>query len=154
MSDVMLMLDENMTGAEAARTLQRHKITGAPVVDSEGEIKGVLSTKDLIAYETGRKRTPEGYFHEAGLLAAEPARRLTILKRLDKVRVGELMNPDVISVTSSTPISKVATLMTTRKIRRVLIIDNRRLVGIVTVTDILKAVAEKGIPSTPCRKIG
>jgi CBS domain-containing protein len=64
---------------------------------------------------------------------------------IDKVgdTIGDVMTPHVISVTEATPIEEIAGLMADRKIRRVPVLTDGSLVGIVTRADIVRALAAR-----------
>ena len=59
--------------------------------------------------------------------------------------VAEAMTPSVWSLTSATPIREAARLMLDNRIHRVLVVDDGLLVGIVSSTDIVRAVADTGL---------
>ena len=59
--------------------------------------------------------------------------------------VAEAMTPSVWSLASATPVQEAARLMLDNRIHRVLIVDEGVLVGIVSASDIVRAVAEKGL---------
>ncbi len=56
----------------------------------------------------------------------------------DKVNLGEIMSSEIISVDPTTPTDKVAELMNERNIRRLLVVENGRTLGVVTSKDILR----------------
>ena len=144
MSEVLVMLETDMDVSEAAGLFKRNRITGAPVVDEGGQVVGILSITDLMAQATGadiEAKKAAGHYHMSDLISVVPELQGPV--NLKGVKVKELMETNFVSTASRTPVSSVATLMLQNKIRRVLIIDNRRLVGIVTQTDIIKAVAHE-----------
>lgn len=118
-----------------------YRISGVPVVNSEGELVGIISEKDILKaiYPT------YGEFHEdlfRNMDFEEMEKRyndVTNLKALD------LMTKDVISVSPDAPALKVASLMLLEKIRRVLVVENKKLVGIVSQGDIHQAIFKKEI---------
>ena len=59
--------------------------------------------------------------------------------------VAEAMTPSVWSVTSDTPVRDAARVMLDNRIHRVLVVDAGRLIGIVSSSDIVRAVADKGL---------
>src|SRR5262245_17956654 len=96
--------------------MQRHRIRRLPVVDAEGELAGIVAERDL-------------------LQAAD--RFLT-----SPVEVERIMTRAVVTVAESTPVAEAAGLMIRRKIGGLPVIDAARTVlGIVTETDLLKALA-------------
>ena len=98
---------------EAAQLLYRERISGLPVVNADGRIIGIVTEADIIS-----KASREG------------------------LRVADIMSHEIIAVTEDTPINEIALLLTERKIKRVPVISEDKLVGIVSRADIVHAVAE------------
>jgi len=59
--------------------------------------------------------------------------------------VGDIMSPDTITAQAHTPIHELAAVLCNENIRRIIIVENRRLVGIVSMTDLLRAIAYERI---------
>jgi CBS domain-containing protein len=98
---------------EAAQLLDQRRISGAPVVDSEGRLIGIITEADIIS-----KVNREG------------------------LSVGDIMSHEVTVVGEETPVGEIAQLLTERKIKRVPVVSNGKLVGIVSRADIVHAVAQ------------
>ena len=98
---------------EAAQLLDQHRISGLPVVDESNDIIGIVTEADIIS-----KVDKEG------------------------LRVSDIMSTEVTSVNEETPVSEIALLLTERKIKRVPVVQDGKLVGIVSRADIVHAVAQ------------
>ena len=98
---------------EAAQLLDQHRISGLPVVDEGNDIIGIVTEADIIS-----KVDKEG------------------------LRVSDIMSTEVTSVNEETPVSEIALLLTERKIKRVPVVQDGKLVGIVSRADIVHAVAQ------------
>jgi CBS domain-containing protein len=98
---------------EAAQLLYQKRISGAPVVDADGKLIGVITEADIIS-----KVNREG------------------------LCVADIMSHDVIIVSEETPVNEIAALLTERKIKRVPVVEDAKLVGIVSRADIVHAVAQ------------
>ena len=98
---------------EAAQLLDQHRISGLPVVDEGSDIIGIVTEADIIS-----KVDKEG------------------------LRVSDIMSTEVTSVNEETPFSEIALLLTERKIKRVPVVQDGKLVGIVSRADIVNAVAQ------------
>jgi CBS domain-containing protein len=97
---------------EVAHLLSRERISGAPVVNADGTIIGVVTQADII-----------GKVDREGLC------------------VADIMSREIIAVKEDTPVHQIATLLAQRKIKRVPVVRDGRLVGIVSRADIVDAVA-------------
>lgn len=98
---------------EAAQLLDEKRISGAPVVDADSKIIGIITEADIIS-KVNR----------------------------DGLCVADIMSHDVIAIGEETPVSEIAALLTERKIKRVPVVCDNKLVGIVSRADIVHAVAQ------------
>ena len=119
-SDVMvkevITVTESMPLKDVARMFIDKKITGAPVVNVEGELVGVISETDII-----RKTTSIG--------AWSPS------------TVGQIMTRPAVTVSPDETLQRVFEMMYNRRIHRVVVAEGPRIKGIVTTMDILRAIA-------------
>jgi len=124
--------------AEAIRLLGEHDVSALPVVDPAGNLVGVLSEADLIhRVEIGtEKRRP--WWQEAvtgaSTLAADFAKS-------HGKKIGEVMTSGVISVSEDTPLSEIVTLFERKGIKRVPVVKDGKLVGIVSRANLIQALA-------------
>lgn len=132
-----------MTLREAARLFIDRQITGAPVLDADGRLVGVLSQTDIVRRD--REVAPEaevpGYYREgekalytSGYQIEDP----------DFTKVGDVMTPAVLSAGEDATIEELGRLMLKRHIHRVIITKGGRLSGIVTTMDMLRGLLEGG----------
>jgi len=105
---------------DAANLLSQKRISGAPVVNAEGKMIGILTEADIIS-----KVNREG------------------------LKVHEIMSRNITSVTEDTPVDEIALLMSERKIKRVPVMRDDKLVGIVSRADIVRAVAQGNLIIRP-----
>src|SRR5262249_40012700 len=102
---------------EAAWGFTFRHIGGAPARDTQGNLVGVLSSSDLVNPEP--KQWIKG-----------------------EATVGDLMNPDLISLHADDPGRAAVNEMAKRRIHRIVVLDeNSRLAGIVTPMDVVRALA-------------
>ncbi|MEX0658786.1 MAG: CBS domain-containing protein [Egibacteraceae bacterium] len=127
---------------EAVALLSRRGISGAPVVDSEGRLVGLLDDDDLIVSEA-RLHGPTvveilgAYFP----LPGERHRFDEDVRHALGGTVGELMDDDPPWVGPEATVEDVATLIVARHLSRVPVVDeHRRVVGIVTRSDLVAAI--------------
>lgn len=124
-----------MTLQEAAKLFHDHKITGAPVVDRDGKLVGVVSQSDLVRY---RYRSDGSFWN-----AENAAGMLYKQAPIDESRqVGKVMSPVVFSAKEDTPLRDVVRIMVRGRIHRIVILKDGKLCGIVTTIDILKRLNE------------
>jgi CBS domain-containing protein len=118
-----IVIGANLPLDEAADILDRHGISGAPVVDTAGSLVGVLSQTDLI-----RARSTEYLWANWPGLA-----------------VRHLMTTPAVTVERSTPIVIAAARMERNRIHRLVVVadDDKTLpIGVLSTTDVVHAIAE------------
>jgi CBS domain-containing protein len=124
---------------EAVRLMLGHNVSGLPVIDDTATVVGIVTEGDLLRRtETGTERQRARWLEfliAPGLLAEE-------YMRTHGRKVGEVMTAAVISVTAQTPLAEIVALMESRRIKRLPVIENGRLIGIISRADLLRALAE------------
>jgi acetoin utilization protein AcuB len=120
------------TIAEALAITREHRIRHLPILD-DGRLVGVVTDRDL------RLAMPPMWADEQGELA----------EALHTKRVGELMITDIVTIQPDTPVEEAARLLYTHRIGCLPIMEDDRLVGILTETDLLRAFADLFAARTP-----
>lgn len=124
--------------AEAVKLMSEHDVSALPVVDAENRVVGILSEADLIhRFEIGTEKQRPWWMEAvtgAGVLAEEFAKS-------HGKKVGEIMTPEVVSVTEETPLAEVAALLERKRIKRVPVTRDGKLVGIVSRANLVQALA-------------
>jgi CBS domain-containing protein len=126
---------------EVANLLLHEAISAAPVLDDGGRVVGIVSEGDLV------RRGPAGNGRRSWWLdlfehdAARTEQFLNYLK-MHGLRAKDVMTPEVISVSEETTIAEIAQLFETHRIKRVPVLRNGKLVGIVSRANLLRALAQ------------
>jgi predicted transcriptional regulator len=154
MKSDILTVGPSMTLADLERFLVEHKITGAPVVDEEGKIIGVVSRSDIVkqlVVEHSLAGYVVDYQSDAGLLGGADAERESSLEaaisadHLRSQTVGDVMTRSVISVTAETPLPELVREMHSRHVHRLIVTEGDVPVGIVTTIDLIARIADGSI---------
>jgi CBS domain-containing protein len=125
----------DMTIRDAMQLLSDRHLSGAPVVDG-GRVVGVFSASDLLGYLADLNDTTPS------LTFRQKKGRTT---PLEDVTVDEVMTRKVQSLSPDCSVDEAAALMGKKQIHRVLVMKGDILYGIVTTSDVAKAVAEHRI---------
>jgi CBS domain-containing protein len=124
--------------ADAIKLLAEHDVSALPVVEAAGNLVGVLSEADLIhRAEIGTEKHRPWWLEAmtgASTLAEEFAKS-------HGKKVGEVMTDGVISVAEETPLSEIAALFERKRIKRVPVVKDGKLVGIVSRSNLIQALA-------------
>jgi CBS domain-containing membrane protein len=103
------------------------RIRHLPVVDGDGALAGIVSQRDL--------------FH-SGLLRALGYGQHAKQKAMDLLALKEAMKTDVVTVSPDAPLAEAAKVMMERKIGCLVVVEGKRIVGILTEGDFVKLVAQ------------
>jgi CBS domain-containing protein len=124
-----------------AELLANNSISGVPVVDSAGKLVGVVSEGDLLhRTETGTERRVERKrprWFETFTGDRDLAR--SYIKSHSRT-VRDIMTPDVITVTEATELDEIANLLETKRIKRVPVLRDGKVVGIVSRSNLVRAL--------------
>jgi CBS domain-containing protein len=122
---------------EAVRLMLQDDISGLPVVDASGRLVGIVTEGDFLRRtETGTERQRPRWL---GFLLG-PTRLAQEYVHTHGRKVAEVMTSDVVSVTGLTPLDEIVRLMERRRIKRVPVIREGKLVGIVSRANLLRAM--------------
>jgi CBS domain-containing protein len=129
------------TVAEVSATLASHEISAAPVCDPDGRLLGMLSEGDLVRPFGAANEMRRAWW--LGMLAegTELAPEFLDYVRLDKRRARDLMTRDVITATEGTSTAELADMLSRHRIKRVPILRDGKLVGIVSRADLVRVLA-------------
>jgi CBS domain-containing protein len=147
MTTDVITVDPNTTVQVLATLLAERGISGAPVVDSSGRLIGIISEGDLLhraeigtARRHRERRRSWWLDHFASDLARE------YVKSHGRT-VNDIMTRDVVTVTEDTDLADVAALLEAKRIKRVPVMREGKIVGIISRANIVRAVgATKGAP--------
>ena len=147
MNSEVLRVRDDMTVAELAQFLVENEVSGVPVEDVEGRLVGVVSLSDVARSLTGRDEavmthSDTDYYLQSWQerFNAEDIAGLRIAESDETV--GEIMTPSILAVDEEMPIGKVAGKMIDARIHRLLVTRDRKVVGILTTTDLLGLLVE------------
>jgi CBS domain-containing protein len=130
---------------EAARLMLDHRISGLPVVEA-GAVVGMLTEGDLLRRaETGTERRHTRWVE----LLISPGRLARDYTNANARKVGEVMSPAVVTVAPEDSIEQIVSQMEQRRIKRVPVVDNGKLVGIVSRANLVRALIRTLSNSTP-----
>lgn len=117
--------------------LQRH-VSGLPVVDAAGKLVGVVSEGDFIRRsEIGTQRRRSRFLK----LILGPGRAASDFVQEHGCKVSEIMTAEPVTVTEDTPLPTIVALMEKNKLKRLPVMRDGRVVGIVSRANLLQAVA-------------
>jgi CBS domain-containing protein len=154
MQTQVLTVPPHMSVRELVQVLAKARISGAPVVNSTGDIMGVVSSTDVVALAAwgAQTRGRNPWQDDEGAGDEETAEYFRVAELLPEVQtagpigdveclVEDIMTPAAYAVRSETTLAELAQFLVRRHIHRALVVDEGKLVGIVTTFDVLRAIA-------------
>ena len=114
MSRPVISAKETDTIAEVAKLMAKHDIGCVLVAGKKGETVGIVTERDIVQRIAAKNLLPS------------------------KVMVGESMSKPVITIRSGASVTEAAKLMNQRKVRRLAVMENGKLTGVLTMKDIIE----------------
>jgi CBS domain-containing protein len=128
--------------AHAVELLAEHDISALPVVDDAAAVVGIVSEADLMRREEIGTAKHRSWWLES----VTPG--VTLAKEYAKShggKVDEVMSDAVVSVSEETPIGEIASLLEKHRIKRVPVLRDGKLVGIVSRSNLIQALASSHV---------
>lgn len=113
--------------AEALSLMRQRKVRRLPVVDKKGRLAGIISEKDLL-YASPSPATSLSVY-EVGYL-------------LSKLQVKEIMTKKITTISPDAPLEEAARVMVDHSVSGLPVIEDGKLIGIITETDVFKTIIE------------
>lgn len=118
---------------DVAAAIVERGISGLPVCDADGAVVGVLSEADLLVKQGGSPERSGGLFAWLVETASAPD-----LAKLRAHTAGEAMTSPAVTVETASPVSEAARTMVSLGVNRLPVVEDGRLVGIVTRADLVR----------------
>lgn len=136
MTTKVVKLSPDNSVRQAAKLMFDYHVSGVPVVNDDGRLLGVISEGDLIR----RTELCSGASVLMADMTIDPVNRANAFIRRCSWRVGDVMTADPVTIEEEAPLARVAGLMQERGIKRIPVMRDGELVGIVSRADLLQAI--------------
>jgi predicted transcriptional regulator len=138
MTSEVISVDENATVMAVAKLLAEGGISAVPVVDNNNRVIGMVSEGDLLhRAETGTERRRSWWLD----MVASSNQLAGDYIKSHSAKIKDVMTRNVLSVTETTPVADIALLLETNRIKRVPVVRDGKLVGIVSRANLVRALA-------------
>jgi CBS-domain-containing membrane protein len=143
MSPDVVTLPADMDFAAAAKILLESHFNGAPVVDDQGRLLGILCQSDLVAQHK-RLPVPTLFTLLDSFVRLTPAKQLEKqVRKIAALTVAEAMTPDPVTVSPDTAIETIAGLMVDSNLHTLPVVQEGRLVGVIGKEDVLRTLIKE-----------
>lgn len=137
MSRNLATIAADATVLQAARLMLQHHISGLPVVDASGNLVGILSEGDFLRRrETGTQRRRSRWLE----FLMGPGKIASEYTHSHGMRVSEVMTENVRTISEDTELEEIVELMERHRIKRVPVVRDGKLTGIVTRSNLMHAM--------------
>jgi CBS domain-containing protein len=134
---------------EIANLLIEHHISGVPVI-ANGRVVGLVNEFELLRrHEIGTESSVPEKSWWTRLVERDPAPVEYVMSHANHAK--DFMTRSVIAVTEDTPVQKVASIFAARTVRRIVVLRDQQLVGIVTRGNLVQALALNSQPGAVAR---
>ena len=138
----VIMIEQSASLRELSKLLTERGITGVPVVDTERNLIGMISMRDLIREEVRSLGANLEYQDIYELFSSALNTEETEGVSVRHLWVEEIMSRALHTATESTPVCDIAKTMNAHNVHRVPVLRDGKVVGLVTAMDVIKAVAD------------
>jgi len=137
----VITIQKDASVEELSELLVKNKISGVPVVDSDGKLAGIATEGDLIIKDSDL-HFPRYFKLLDSIIYLESLNKFKKnLKKFLGTKVEDVMTAEIRTVKEETPVSEAANMMIKYNINRVPVLDSKdEMVGIVTRADIVKSM--------------
>ena len=138
MTTRVAIVSPDTTVEEIVRRLVERRIGGMPVVDADGKLVGIVSDGDLLRRpELGTEGLPSW----ASYVLDDPEQRAAHYRKVHGLEARDVMSAPVWTVEEHATLEEIAELLETRRIKRVPVVRNGQLVGLVSRANLLHGFA-------------
>ncbi|MCL4499619.1 MAG: CBS domain-containing protein [Chloroflexi bacterium] len=137
-----VVVKKEMSVKEAAQLFTEKGIGGAPVVDDDGKLIGMVSDSDLIMRDVKLRYPTVIHVLDSFIYLPNPAQRYNEeLKKAVGARVADVMTERTFAVDPDATVEDVATLMVDHDVHRVPVVENGKPMGVITKADIVRTIS-------------
>lgn len=140
MTTGVITVSPNTPILDVAHLLLDRRISAVPVVDDQGLLMGIVSEGDLIHRHENQTERKARWWQTLIETSSEAARAYT---RAHGRHARDVMTEDVQAVTEETPLSEIADILQAHRIKRVPVVRDQRVIGIVSRANLLQALVAR-----------
>lgn len=126
---------------ELAKLLWENKIGGAPVVDAQGQLLGVVTENDLIDQNKKVHIPTVLSILDSMIFLENPHKLDQEIKKMTGTKVQDIYTTEPVTVSENTTLEELASIMADRNIHTLPVLKEGRLVGVIGKSDLIRALS-------------
>lgn len=126
--------------AALAKMFVEHKVNAMPVVDDNGSLVGMVTQTDLVEQDKPLHIPTVISLFDWVIYLESPKKFSEEVRKVTARKVGEICATDVVTCTSETPVSTVASLMVDNKVHLIPVVTDGQMVGVVARLDVIRSM--------------
>lgn len=138
MSVGVVTAEAGMPLVDVVKLMLEHNVSALPVLDEDGALAGIVSEGDLIQRDEIGTLPSRSWWLSAIGTRAQLADEFI---KSHGTTAGAVMTTEVVTAKPDTPLQRVAELLERKKIKRLPVVENGKVVGIVSRANLLQALA-------------
>jgi CBS domain-containing protein len=142
MTKEVITVKPETTLEELARLLMKRQISGAPVVNDNGKIIGIVTENDLIS-KNSRLHIPTILRLFDAYIPLGTSKMESDIRKMAASTVEDICTKEIITVDEEASVEYIATIMTEKRIHILPVVREGKLVGIIGKKDLIKGIASE-----------
>jgi CBS domain-containing protein len=127
---------------DLAKILVENRISGAPVVDDDGNLAGIVTENDLISQNKRLHIPTVMRLFDAYIVLESPSRIEKEMKKIAATTVDDICAKETVTVNEDTPLEEIATIMSDKKVHLLPVVEGRKILGIIGKMDMIKGMVK------------
>ncbi|MBB5346436.1 CBS domain-containing protein [Desulfoprunum benzoelyticum] len=129
------------TVQQLAQLLSAHGISGAPVIDQDGKVLGVVTESDLIDQNKKVHIPTVVTILDSFFFLENPDKMEQEMRKIAGATVADIYSSPAVTVSVETPVDEIATIMSEKNVHTLPVVDDGQIKGIIGKKDIIKTIA-------------
>ena len=143
MNPEVITVREDQSVRELAELFLNRRINGAPVVDNQGRVTGIVTESDLI-FTKKKVHLPRTIpILDAFFFLDSPEKMEKEMRKISGAAVGDICTRSPITVQPSSTLEEVATIMVEKQVHTLPVLEDGQLVGVIGKTDIIRSMVQR-----------
>jgi len=142
MTNEVITAPSDLSVEKLAVLLWENKIGGAPVVDTAGDLIGVVTENDLIDQAKNIHIPTVISILDSFVFLESPQKMDKEIEKMTGRVVGDICSKEMITVEEDTPFNEVATIISEKKVHTLPVLANGKMIGVIGKSDLIRAISQ------------